>query len=139
MAKSSTQIVQKFQRGVSAAGPDYAAGVQNPKADWLAAFTAAQPRMAAGLQQALSEGRAVKRAQAKGGTANWQSKASTKGQRNYVAAAAEAAMGYQAVADKIISAGEAARNAAKAMPNATYEQRKQRALAAMDAVSKAWK
>lgn len=138
MAKTVQQITAKYQSRVAGAGPDYAAGVQNPKSDWLTAYGAAQARMAQGLQAAITAGKPLKRAQAAGGTQNWQQKAASKGARNYAAAAADAAAGYQAVADKVISAGEAARQAAKSLPGTTIEQRMQKATAAMKATHEFW-
>jgi uncharacterized membrane protein YkoI len=139
MPKDASKVVSKFQQRVASAAPDYTAGVQNPKTDWLAAYKASQARMAAGLQAAIASGKMAKQAEAKGGTANWQNKAANKGARNYAASAADAAAGYSAKVDKVLAAGEAARNAAKNMPNTTQDQRLQRALAAMKAVSDAWK
>jgi hypothetical protein len=138
MPKDASKVVAKFQQRVASAAPDYAAGVQNPKTDWLTAYKAAQPRMIAGLQAAIASGRMGKQAEAKGGTPNWQNKAANKGARNYAASAADAAAGYSAKVDKVLAAGEAARDAAKNMPNTTQDQRLQRALAAMKAISKAW-
>lgn len=137
--KNAATVVQKFQTRVASAGTDYANGVATPKRDWLSAFTAAQPRMQAGLQAAIASGKIVRRAQQKGGTQNWQSKAAGKGARNYVAAAADAAAGYQAVVDKVLQAGEIASKVAQAMPDTTIEQRIARSAAAQMAVSKAWK
>lgn len=139
MPKDRSRVIKKYQDRVASSGPEYANGVQNPKADWLASYTAAQPRMAAGLQAALAAGTPVKQAQAKGGTANWQSKAADKGARNYAAAAPDAAKGYEQTVDKVLAAGDAARSAAAKMPNTTYEQRKARAAAAMDAIHNHWK
>ena len=138
MAKDANTILQKYQTRVAGAGTDYVNGVQSPKRDWLQAFTAAQPRMQAGLQAAIASGKIVRRAQAKGGTANWQQKAASKGARNYTAAAADAAKGYAEQLPKIQQAADAARAAANALPDTTIEQRMQRAIAAMTATSKVW-
>lgn len=137
MAKTAAQIAAKYQRGVQAAGPDYAAGVQNPKKDWAQQMTAAQPRMVAGLQKAIANGDILKGVQKSGGSQNWQQKAATKGARNYSASAADAGQAYSNVAQKIVDAGQAASNAASGLPNATREQREARAIAAMRAISKA--
>lgn len=138
MAKSVQQVVQKYQSRVAGAGSEYAAGVNNPKRDWLTAYANAQNRMAAGLQAAIAAGKPLKKAQASGGTQNWQTKAAQKGARNYASSATDAANGYSQVADKILAAGDAARAAASAMPDTTIEQRLQRALAAMKATSQYW-
>ena len=136
--KNAQQVVQKYQSRVAGAGTDYANGVASPKRDWLQAFTAAQPRMQAGLQQAIASGKIVRRAQQKGGTQNWQQKAASKGARNYVAAAADAAAGYQSAVDKVLAAGESASKAAASMPDTTIEQRMARAVAAMKAIHDYW-
>jgi len=136
--KDAGKVVQKFQTAVAGAGAAYADGVASPKKDWLSAYTAAQPRMQAGLQAAIAAGKPLKGAQASGGTGNWQQKASTKGARNYTAAAADAATGYAAKVDKVLQAGEAARRAANALPDTTIDQRMQRAVAAMKAVHDHW-
>ena len=138
MAKDRNTVLQKYQNRVASAGPDYTAGVNNPRRDWLAAYGASQARMAAGLQAAIASGKPLKRAQAKGGTAHWQANAAKKGATNYANAAPTAAEGYANVVDKVLAAGEAARTASNNMPNTTYEQRKQRMIAAVDAIHSAW-
>lgn len=139
MPKDQTLILQKYQNGVAGGGAAYAAGVQNPKSDWLQAYTASQQRMVTGMQQAISEGRMQKGAQASGGTQNWQTKASSKGARNYAGAAQDAANAYAQKLPQIMSAAAAAQAAAKSMPNGTIEQRIARSAAAQLATSKFWK
>lgn len=138
MPKSAAQISAKYQRGVAGAGQSYTEGVQNPKRDQLQAFIAAEQRMNAGIQQSIQEHRAVKNAQAKGGTQKWQQNALAKGATNYANSAQYAAQAFGAVADKIASAGAAGAAAAAAMPNATYADREQRMLANARAIRKAW-
>lgn len=138
MPKNAADIAAKYQSRVAGAGADYAKGVQSPRRDQYTAFAAAESRMAAGTQKALAEHKAVKNAQKKGGTVRWQQAAQTKGAQNYSASATYAAQGYAAVADKVISAGEAARAAANAMPADTLDQRIARSAAAQRATSKHW-
>lgn len=136
--KTPEQIAEKFGRRVAGAGADYVAGVQSPIRDWAQATAAAEPRWKQALQEAMSKG-SYARGVAKAGTARWQERASTIGASRYTAAAPEAAARYAAVAGKIMQAANAARDAATRMPNATQDQRLQRAMAAMKAISSYWK
>ena len=136
--KTPEQIAEKYQRRVAGAGQDYAQGVQSPSRDWAQATAAAEPRWKAALQEAMSAGRFA-RGVAKAGTPKWQEAASTVGAERYVAAAPRAAAAFAAQAGKIMQAGSAARDAAGRLPNTTKEQRIQRAVAAMNAVSDYWK
>lgn len=135
MAKDRNRVLNKYKNRVSGAGQEYADGVANPKADWLDQYKKAQPRMQAGIQKAIAEGRMVKGATMSGGTGNWQEKAKNKGSRNYTSSADDAAKGYEAAIDKVLAAGDAARAAVANMPNTTIEQRIARAAAAMKAIS----
>ena len=136
--KTPEQIAEKFGRRVAAAGQDYIAGVQSPVRDWAQATAAAEPRWKQSLQEAMSKGSYAKGVQ-KAGTPRWQERAATIGAQRYTAAAPEAAARYAAQAGKIMQAAGAARSAAERMPNATQEQRLQRAMAAMKATSTFWK
>ena len=135
--KTPEQIIEKYQRNVSAAGQDYTAGVLSPSRDWAQSTAAAEPRWKASLQEAMAKGK-FGRGVAKAGTPKWQEAASTVGAERYIAAAPRAAQQFAAQAGKIIQAGNAAREAAGRLPNTTKEQRIQRAVAAMNAVSAFW-
>lgn len=138
MAKDVNRVIQKFQTRVAASGDEYAAGVQNPKKDWMQAYTQGQTRMKAALQDAIAKDKFVKGAQAAGGSQNWQDKASSKGARNYSASATDAAANYANKAQLVIQAGEAARKATDGMPDTTMEQRLQKAAVAAKAISDFW-
>lgn len=135
--KTAEQIAEKYGRRVAGAGADYAAGVQAPSRPWAQATIASEPRWKAGITEAISK-KSFTRGVQKAGDAKWQERASTIGASRYTAAAPEAASAYAAVAGQIMQAGNAARQAAQAMPNATLEQRLQRAVAAMKATSDFW-
>ena len=136
--KTPEQIIEKYGRRVAGAGQDYAAGVQSPSRDWAQATAAAEPRWKAALQEAMSANK-FSRGVAKAGTPKWQEAASTIGAERYVAAAPRAAASFAKQAGKIIQAGAAATDAAGRLANTTKEQRIQRAVAAMNAVSNFWK
>lgn len=135
--KTTAQIVEKYQRGVSGASNDYAAGVQNPSRPWAAATVAGQKRWANGIQRAIQNGSFAKGVQA-AGDQKWQQNAVTYGTSNYAAAAAKAADAYQAVADRVMGAAKAAQNAVANMPTETFEQRIARSAAAQRAISAQW-
>lgn len=136
--KTAAQIAEKYQRRYQASQPDYVYGVQNPSRDWLEGYRAASERMAQELQRALQEGRHLRGAEA-AGTQKWKSRAAEIGARRFIEAAPEAARAFSAVAGEVMAAAEAARAAAQALPDTTYDQRKQRALAAMDAIHEHWR
>lgn len=136
--KTPEQIAEKYGRRVAGAGQDYASGVQSPSRDWAQATASAEPRWKASLQEAMSNG-AFARGVQQSGSAHWQERASTVGAQRYVAAAPEAAARYAAKAGQVMQAASAARDAANRMPNTTQEQRIQRAVASMKAVSSYWK
>jgi len=71
-------VVEKWTRKVAAAGPDYIAGVQNPKADWQTETLKAEGRYKTGVTQAAAEGRFGKGV-SRAGTAKWQAGATGKG------------------------------------------------------------
>lgn len=139
MAKSRDRVLAKYKTRIQNSGPDYQAGVNDPKADWMTQYTKAQPRMQAELNKALAEGRPVKGAQKSGGTQNWKDKAAGKGARNYVQSADEAGIEYEKVVDKVLEAGAAGAAAAAALPNVTQEQRLQKMIANAKAISDKWK
>jgi len=76
--KPIEQVVEKWQRKVSGAEPDYRAGIENPKKDWEAATKAAEPAYKEGVTRAANEGR-FGRGVAKAGTAKWKKNALEKG------------------------------------------------------------
>jgi hypothetical protein len=136
--KDATYITQKYQQRVAGAAGDYQAGVQNPSRPWAQATQAGAARWRQGLTEAFQANK-FEKGVAKAGDAKWQQNAANKGAQRYAGAAQEAAAGYGQVAARIVSAGEAARSRVAGMPNATQEQRLNRALEAMRTISNAWK
>ncbi len=135
--KTAAQITQKYQNGVQGAGQAYSDGVASPSTSWATATVAGAARYKASVMEAIQKGK-FERGVQKAGDQKWQQNASSKGARNYTAAAADAANAYQQKAEHIMRAGSSARQAARALGNATKEQRIQRAVAAMNATSNYW-
>ena len=136
--KTADQIIEKYQRGVSGAGNDYALGIQNPSRPWASATQAGAARYEAGVQQAIQEKR-FQKGVSQAGDAKWQEAALNKGVQRYSAAAGDAAQAYAQVAGQVMSAGAAAQSAVANMPDSTLDQRIARSAAAQRAVSAAWK
>jgi hypothetical protein len=93
--KPTSQSSDKWVRRAGQAGPDYAKGVQNPRTSWAESTAAAADAQAAGVQQAISEGR-FERGVAKAGNAKWQRKASTVGAQRFGPGVAAAKGDYEA-------------------------------------------
>lgn len=136
--KTADQIVEKYQRGIQGAGADYAAGVQSPSKPWQASTIAGAERWRTGIQEAINN-RSFEKGVNAAGDQKWQQRAASLGAQRYAASASEAAAAYQKQAQKIMAAASTARSAAAALPNATMEQRLQRATTAMRASSDYWK
>ena len=93
--KDMSKISEKFVRRTAQAGPDYEAGVLNPRVDWAAATKAAEPNYDQGVQAAIAKkrfGAGVTRA----GTAKYQEGARVKGVARYPAGVAAGAGNYAA-------------------------------------------
>lgn len=136
--KTPEQIAEKFQRGVAGASQDYANGVQNPSRSWAQATQAGAARWRNAIQEAIAQNKFQRGVQA-AGDAKWQQNALSVGAQRYSGAAATAAAAYAQKAGQIMSAAAAAQTAVQSMPNETQEQRLARAVAAMRAISNAWK
>jgi len=137
-AKTPEQIIEKYQRGVQGASQDYLNGVQNPSRDWASATVQGAERWRNGLQAAM-QNRSFERGVQAAGNAKWQARAATTGAQRYSAAAPVAAEAYSKVAAQIMGAANAAKAAAGSIPSGTQEQRIQRAVNAMRAISEYWK
>jgi hypothetical protein len=87
-------IGEKWLNRAGSAGPQYAAGVKQPKQDWATNAAAAQPNWNAGVQMAATAGSFGKGVQA-AGTGKWQQKASTLGAQRYPQGVADAGPAYQ--------------------------------------------
>src|ERR1700739_3702847 len=75
-------IAAKWSQRAQAAGPDYTAGVKATQKDWAALTAAAADNFAAGVTQAVSDGRFAKGVTA-AGTDKWRSAAAKKGAQRY--------------------------------------------------------
>jgi len=136
--KTPDMVVEKYRRRIAAAGPDYRYGVANPVRTWVEGYTSASDRMKTALQQALAEGRHLKGAR-EYGQARWEQKVTTVGADRFTAAAAIAAENYSKRVSDILAAAEAARTAAERLPNVTFEDRLNRAAAAIKAIHEYWR
>jgi len=93
--KPTSVSADKWVRRAGQAGPDYARGVQNPRTSWEEATKAATEAQAAGVQQAISEGR-FEKGVSKAGNAKWQRKAVTIGSQRFGPGVAAAKGDYEA-------------------------------------------
>jgi len=92
--KPTAVSADKWVRRAGQAGPDYARGVQNPRTSWAEATSAAADAHAAGVQQAISEGR-FEKGVSKAGNAKWQRKATSIGAQRYGPGVAAAKSDYE--------------------------------------------
>ena len=76
--KSIEQASDKWVRRASVAGPDYQAGVTNPKRSWAEASGAAEESYKMGVTQAAAQGRYGKGVKA-AGDGKWKENAMKKG------------------------------------------------------------
>ena len=76
--KSIQTSSDKWVRRAGQAAQDYRQGVQNPRTSWQEATEAASDAQAAGVQEAIADGRFAKGV-ANAGNQKWQSKAASKG------------------------------------------------------------
>jgi hypothetical protein len=72
----------KWVRRAAVAGPDYQAGVSNPRTSWATAAQGASGNYTAGVQAAVSRGSYSKGVQA-AGDATWSERANTLGAQRY--------------------------------------------------------
>ena len=93
--KSTSTSADKWVRRAGQAGNDYKTGVQNPRKNWAEATSEASEAQAAGVQQAISEGRFTKGVQ-KAGNSKWQRKATSVGATRYGPGVAAAKSDYEA-------------------------------------------
>jgi hypothetical protein len=92
--KSADVIAKKYATRGGQAGPDYLAGVNNPRQDWQAATASASNTWGAGVQQAVANGSFVKGVNA-AGSAKWQRKAAGVGATRYPSGVTAAQGDYQ--------------------------------------------
>lgn len=96
--KSSDQIAAKFAARAGAAGPDYTAGIQNPRRPWAASTLAAKDTYAAGVTAAVQNG-SFSKGVSKAGDDKWSRKAAGVGSGRFAQGAQAAKGDYQAGVD----------------------------------------
>jgi hypothetical protein len=93
--KDMSRIADRFIRKAAAAGPDYDAGVSNPRVDWEQATKAAEANYEQGVQAGIAKKRFGKGV-AKAGTSKFLRGAKEKGVARFAAGVAASAGDYAA-------------------------------------------
>jgi len=139
MAKDPQAVLQSYQSGVSGGSGKYATGVRASAADWeqQAKSDASEQRYAAGVQRAVAQKTRQKALGAVSG-AEWAAAAADVGASQYAASATRAATNYNKQLPDILTAGDAAKSAARQISGATMADRLQRSVAAATAVHRHW-
>jgi len=88
-------IGEKFARVVAQRGPDYQAGIENPRRDQATAAAAAEPLFEAGIQAAIAEKRFGKGVR-KAGSEKWKRGAREKGVARWPVGVAAAQPDFEA-------------------------------------------
>ena len=99
---TSAASAEKFARRTSQAGPDYEAGIRNPRRPWRSATLAAQDTYKVAMTDALARnafGSGVSRAS----DDDWQSQAIELGAARYAPGASAAQGKYQAAMEPVLS------------------------------------
>lgn len=84
------RATERFVRRAGTAGPDYEAGIKNPRADWAQATRAAESAYVAGVTAAAQAGRFGRGVQ-RAGSGKWQRRALELGVQRFPAGVAAAA------------------------------------------------
>jgi len=139
MAKDAQAVVEKYARGLSGAAENYRVGVTSPKAPWKESAQSenAEKRYNAGVTRAAAN-KSRQKAVQKLTEADWRDPALNVGASALAASATKASEKYAKKVSTILSAGDAARNAAAQIPGTTIQERLQRAVAAGTAIHRAW-
>jgi hypothetical protein len=139
MAKDPAAVLAAFRQGVSTGGTKYQTGVKSAGTDWEqnAKSDASEAAYAAGVQNAISQ-KSRQKGLANVTGAQWANTAADIGARNYTGAAERAAQNYAVQLPNVLTAGDAAKAAARALPGATIAERLQRGPAAAAAVHRTW-
>ncbi len=98
--KPLSQIVDKWSRRASVAGPDYEAGVRQPKQDWATATAEAADRYSQGVQEAIAND-AFSKGVEDAGTSRWQQGAVSKGVQRFAPGVNLAKPRYQEKMSKV--------------------------------------
>jgi len=139
MAKDPQMVAQLYRQGITNAGAKYQAGVTSASADWEAAAKsdAAEAAYRSGVERAAQQ-KTRQKALGRVSGGDWARSAIEVGAPNYTRSADRAAIRFEAQVADVLSAGEAAKQAAKAIPGVTMADRLQRAAAAATAVHRHW-
>lgn len=125
---SPNEVAEKWVTRASAAGQDYARGVEQTEKDPTALAAANGARYIAGIQEAYSSGKWARRLQ-QVGKAGWQAAVRDKGVANYGTGVVAARGKYEAAIGPVLAAVAAGQRLVQSMPSATAAQRDARALA----------
>lgn len=125
----------RYQKGVTQAGPEYKDGIQNA-GSWVDGSMAAASRRDAGLQQAIADGRINRGIQATG-DAGWKTKALAKGPTNYTQSVATARPAYERGMTRAQAYQQAAQAATANMDTSTRAGRIAKMAAYVNAVADA--
>lgn len=130
--KTPSMAADKYQRGVTNAGPDYTAGVQN-SGSWVEGALGAAQRRNAGLQQAIQSG-AIDKGIQKRGDASWRQATLSKGVQNYTQSVAQARPKYEAGMNKAMQFQQNAAAATANIDTSTPAGRTQKMVAWINSV-----
>lgn len=81
--KNIDRSVLKWERQSAASGPEYEAGIRDPRGDWAQNTQAAEKNYASAVQAAIGRG-AFGKGVARAGTAKWQENALAKGPSRWI-------------------------------------------------------
>lgn len=121
MVKSVAKTVEKWDKRVSVAGPDYVDGIRSPEKDWEAESLAAKDRYEAELATSISEGRREAGIR-KAGTAKWKSATEAKAKR-WPDGVRIGKADYGRAMGEVLSFEDGVQRDIAAMPKATLEDR----------------
>jgi len=100
--KGADRTVEKWISRVGVAGPDYEAGVKNPKRDWATATKAAEATWKSAISDAIGRG-AFGKGVSKAGTDKWQRGALNKGVARFPEGVRAAQDDYKAAMSEVLS------------------------------------
>jgi hypothetical protein len=111
--------VQRWRDSASAGQQRYTEGVQATQVDVVGRAIAAQPKMLAGVQQAITSGRWARRLQERG-TAGWKAATVAKA-ANYATGIAAGADDYQRAMQEWLPIIQSAASSVQSMPNTSFQ------------------
>jgi hypothetical protein len=113
------QTVQRWQESASAGQQRYVDGVQATTKDVVGLAIAAQPKLLAGFQQAVTSGRWARRLSERG-TAGWKAATVAKAS-NYSTGIQAGVQDYQRAMQVWLPIIQSAAQSVQAMPNVTFQ------------------